>query len=212
MTQSEPTSEGRQRGAASWWTPGRVRLAGLGAVVAGLVGIAVLVIGTGRPGPVGSTDVGMLGVVYPLGFALFVVALLAANARYGPQYGRGGRAVTVVFTQSLAGYAGTTLLLTAGRDFLGGSIIPLGILTGGAYMLTRLAGTIYGAALFGWTDANKVTAVLFAVLFPAVFVLGPLTLVGFPAPLIEAPIFLAFIALGVGLWRNSAVPAKQRES
>lgn len=201
-TGGEPKTADR-KAASARWTPRRTKLAGLGSLVGGVVGLGSLGLGAFA---VAGTEVGVGGVggavrmLHPVVYVLFAVALLAADARYGSSYGRRGRIVAALLVLSLMSYVGTIVVLVVGRVAFGEVLFPVGALVGTAYLATRLFGTLYGIGLWRRADANRLTAGLFAALFPAIFVLGPLTIVGVPAVWIQSPLYLAFIALGYDLW------------
>lgn len=205
-TGGEPETLERKT-ASAWWTPRRTKLAGLGSLIGGLVGVgslgwgATAVAGTGiEVGPVG----GAVRMLHPVVYVLFAVALLAADARYGSSYGRRGRGVAALFVLSLVSYVGGIVVLVVGRLAFGETLFPVGALVGTAYLAMRLFGTIYGIGLWRRADASRITAGLFVALFPAIFVLGPLTIVGVPAVWIQSPLYLAFVALGYDLWTVGA--------
>ena len=193
-------------GFRSWWTPRRMKLAGLSGLVGGLGGLLSSFGGFSVAGfSIGNTGMGIgpgaVGMLYPVWHILFAVALLAANARYGSSYGRGGHSIAIILALSLASYASSIIILVAGRTMIGDLLLPIGALTGTAYLVIRLAGSLYGINLWQHEDVSRLTAGLFIVLFPAIFILGPLTQLGFPPVLIAAPLDLAFIALSYDLWR-----------
>ena len=82
---------------SSWWTPGRMKLAGMAGIAGGIVWITMTVTivttlgfdalnyGSGTAGTV--TDAAVT-ISHSVMYSLFLVALLAANARYGADYGR----------------------------------------------------------------------------------------------------------------------------
>ena len=205
MTHNNSKPVAQNTHSQTWWTPRRMKLAGLGGLVGGFGGLLSSFGGFSIAGlSIGSTGMGIgpgaVGMLYPVWHVLFAVALLAANARYGSRYGRGGHSIAIVLALSLVSYAGSVIVLVAGRTMIGDLLLPIGALTGTAYMVIRLVGTLYGISLWRHEDVSRLTAGLFIVLFPAVFILGPLTQLGFPGVLIAAPLDLAFISLGYDLW------------
>ena len=208
MTPNDPDAGDSAVRRRQWWTPRRTRAAGIGAATAGVVALASLAL-AGAPadalgphaGPVG----GALGMFHPVIYALFAAALLAANARYGAAYGRQGRTVAGLFALTLAGYAGAVLAVAAGRAVLGEVLVPVGVLVGAAYLASKLLATVYGIVCWSRAGTGRLAAGLFALVLPALFVLGPLALVGVPAAWIEAPIHLAFVALGYDLLAGDAI-------
>lgn len=182
-----------------------MKLAGLGGLAGGLGGLLSSFGGFSVAGlSIGNTGMGIgpdaVGMLYPVWHVLFTVALFAANARYGSRYGRSGRSMATILALSLVSYAGSIIILVAGRTMIGDLLLPIGALTGTAYMVIRLVGSLYGISLWRHEDVSRLTAGLFIVLFPAIFILGPLTQLGFPGVLIAAPLDLAFITLGYDLW------------
>lgn len=206
MTADAPETRERNANSASWWTPRRIKLAGLVSLVGGVGG---LLGGFGGLGLVGmslaDTGIGITPgtviILYPVWHVLLAVGALAANAWYGTRYGRRGHIFAVLLALSLLGEAGTILVIMVGGTALGELLLPIGILHATTYMAIRLFGSLYGISLWRQTNASRLTAGLFIVLFPAIFILPPLTLIGFPPTLIGAPLDLAFIALGYDLWR-----------
>ncbi|WP_224271093.1 hypothetical protein [Haloprofundus salinisoli] len=205
MTAGDSETRAQRTEAPTWWTPRRTRLAGLCGLVGGVGGILSSFGGLSLVGPsLGETGAGITSgiiiVLYPVFHILFAVSLLAAAARYGLSDGRRGRIVAWLGVLSLFGEAGTIVVLLGGQSMLGGLLIPIGIVHAAMYMAIRLFGTLYGISLWRHGRASRLTAGLFIVLFPAIFVLAPLTQVGFPGVLIGAPLDLAFITLGYELW------------
>ena len=186
-----------------------MRLAGLGGLVGGLGGLFSSFGGFSVAGfSIGNTGMeigpGAVGMLYPVWHVLFAVALLAANARYGSNSGRGGRSIAIILALSLVSYAGSIIVLVVGRTMIEDLLLPIGALTGTAYLVIRLVGSLYGISLWQDENVSRLTAGLFIVLFPAIFILGPLTQLGFPGVLIAAPLDLAFITLGYDLWTGDA--------
>ena len=196
---TERTS-GRGRGltSAGRWTPRRTRPAGLCGVLGGLGATVLSVSRTGV-----GTDLGAVNALYPVGYVLFAVTLLAADARYGGEYGGRGRAVAGLLALALAGYAGSVIALVAGRALLGTALLPFGGLVGAAFLGARLLATAYGVVLWSRTGANRLAAGLLALAFPAIFLLGPLSVVGLPALWVEGPLYLGFVALGYDCWAGA---------
>ncbi|MFC6824568.1 hypothetical protein [Halopelagius fulvigenes] len=196
------TSEGPGRtGVGLRWTTQRIRLAGLGGLVGGLAGLGVLgagaFFGSGAD-PAGGPGIGF-GALHLLIYVLFSAAVLAADARYGVEYGRRGRLAAVSLALSLLGYAAFVGVLVAARTAFGDVLFSVGPLVGLAYVAVRVVGTGYGVVLWRTESANRLEAGLFAALVPAVFVLGPFAAVGLPVQFVESPLYLAFVALGYGL-------------
>ncbi|MFH5799845.1 hypothetical protein [Haladaptatus sp. CMAA 1911] len=177
-----------------WWTDRRTKSAGVGGIVGG---VGLLALSFGRTG--GGFELGAVGTLYPVGYVLLAVALLAANARYGCDYGRRGRTVATVFLVSLSSYAASIIIVLASRVVFGSPFVPVGVLIGIAYVATRLFGSLYGVVLWRRTAVNGLTAALFVSIVPAIFLLGPLAAVGYPGVWVESPLYLASIALGYEL-------------
>lgn len=199
MTVENSDADTTGRTVPSWWkwTPRRTKSAALCGL---LGGFSVLLSTELRVGFGGGTDPGIGGVLYLLSHVLFAVAVLAANARYDTSYGRGGDSVAVLLVLSLVGYAGSITVVMVATV---GDLLPVGVLAGTAYMAIRLFGTLYGLTLWSQTNTSRLTAGSFVALFPAIFLLGPLTQFGLPATAIEAPLALAGMALGYDLWRTA---------
>jgi hypothetical protein len=201
------TSELAEQNVASstWWTPRRTKLAGFCGLLGGIGGFTVVRL------PIGSTGLGIetgsVGMLYPIWYVLFAVVLLAANARYGTSYGRGGRYVAAFFGLSLVGFAGSVIVLVMGNTVFGILPTPITFLTGMTYLAMRLLGSLYGISLWRHTSAGRLTAGLFIVSFPALFISGALTQLGFPSVLIGATLYLSFVALGYDLWRAATNPS-----
>lgn len=202
----------------TWWTPRRTKLAALSSFGGGVGGLLGSFGGVGLVGfSLGDTGAGItpgiVVVLYPVLHVLMAVGVLAANVRYGSSYGRRGRIVATLLVLSLVGEAGSILVLVVGRTELGALLLPIGVFHGAMYMVLRLFGSLYGIGLWRYTTVNRLTAALFIALFPAIFGLGPLTRIGFPGPLIGAPLDLAFIALGYELWTDAAdAPPSETEA
>jgi hypothetical protein len=87
---------------SSWWTPARMRLVGMAGIAGGIVwitmvativtllGFDTLYFGSGTADTVA---IAAVAISHSLIYALMLIALLAADARYGADYGRLGRAV-----------------------------------------------------------------------------------------------------------------------
>lgn len=203
-------------GSSSWWTPGRIKLAGLASLVGGVGGLLGSFGGLGLVGmSLGDTGVGITPgtviILYPVWHVLLAVGALAANTWYGATYGRRGRIFAVLMALSLLGEAGSILVLMVGRANLGDLLVPIGIFHAAMYMAIRLFGSLYGISLWRSEGMSRLTAGLFVVLFPAIFILAPLTQVGFPGVLIGAPLDLAFIALGYELWTGKVAASGRDE-
>lgn len=177
-----------------WWTAQRTKSAGVGGIVGG---VGLLALSFGRTG--GGFEPGAVGALYPVGYVLLAVPLLAANARYGFDYGRRGRTVATVFLVSLLSYAASTILLLTSRIVFGSPLVPVGALIGIAYIAIRLFGSLFGVVLWRRTAVNGLTAALFVSIVPAIFLLGPLAAIGYPGVWVESPLYLASIALGYEL-------------
>ena len=205
MTRGDAERREEQAVSPTWWTLRRTRLAGLVCLAGGVGGLLGSFGGLGLVGvSLGDTGVGITSgtviVLYPVLHLLMAVGVLAANAWYGTMYGRRGRSVATLLVLSLVGEAASILVLMIVRTDLGELLIPIGILHATMWMAIRLFGSIYGVSLWRHVSVSRLTAGSFIVLFPAIFVLAPLTQVGFPGPLIAAPLDLAFVALGYELW------------
>jgi hypothetical protein len=200
MTHNNPNTTEQNVTSTTWWTPRRTKLAGICGLLGGIGGLALARL------PIISTGLGIapraIGLLYPVWYVLFVVALLAVHARYSTSYGRGGRYVAALFGLSLVSYAGSTIILSVGVfDSL---LTPIGFLAGMAYLAMRVLGCLYGISLWRHTNTSRLTAGLFIISFPAIFVFGALNELGFPDVLIiGATLYLAFIALGYDLWRTA---------
>lgn len=207
MNHNQPETPERNAASPMWWTPQRTKVASLCGLIGGLGGLGVA---GSIIGPTGiGTDPGIVNLFYPLSHVLLAVPLFAANAWYSSSYGRSGRSIAVLLALSLVGYAGFTIMISiVGPALLGNLLLPIGALTGTAYISIRLFGSIYGVYLWwqanGQSSANRLTAGLFIILLPAIFVLGLLTQFGFPGWLINAPFSLAFVALSYDLWTVSS--------
>lgn len=87
--------------------------------------------------------------------------------------------------------------------------MTLSSFVGVAFFAMRLFGTLYGGILWRQTTANRITAGLFVAILPAVFILGPLVLIGFPAVGIEAPLYLAFVTFSYELLTGGVTTAAE---
>lgn len=197
------------RDEAGWnhvqWNARRVRLAGGGAVVGGLVGLLISGLVEVPIGRLGSnSDFGLFGFVYPVIYLLFVGSLIAAAGRFDTGTGSGERSVALLLAAAIGTYAGSLLVIMAGHTLFEEIFIPAGIVTGFAYLAVRFLGTLYGLRLWKHGRSSRLTAGLFLALFPALFILGLLTTVGVPPSVIEVVVYVAFIALGVELVRSEA--------
>lgn len=194
MTRTDPMASERSIVSPNWWTPRRTKRAGLGGIVGG---VGLLALSIGRTGA--GFDFGAVNLLSPVGYVMVTVTLLAANARYGSDYGRRGRIVAAVFAVSLSSYAASIPVLVASRAVFGSVLVPVGILAGTAFLVMRLFGSLYGVFLWRRTTLSRLTAALFVSILPALFVLTPLAVFGYPAVWVEAPLSLAGIALGYEL-------------
>lgn len=184
----------RPLSSATWWTPSRVRIAGLGGLVAGLGLVALSISRTGF-----GVDPGAVSLAYPFGYLLCAVALLAADVRYAASYGRRGRRVGALFALSIACYGCAVLVIVASLRVVGVPFGPLTGLVGVAFVAIRALGSLYGVLLWRETDASRLTAGLFVAILPAMFLLAPLAALWFPAVGVEGPLYLAFVVLGYEL-------------
>ncbi|WP_224450444.1 hypothetical protein [Haloprofundus salilacus] len=205
MTSGDSETLAQNAGTPAWWTPRRRKLAGLCGLVGGVGGLLVSLAGFGLVGfSLDDTGIGLTSrtviIFLPLLHILLAVSLFAADASYGSSYGRRGRTVARLLVLSLCGEAVTILVLMMGPSMLGGLLIPIGILHAAIYMAIRLFGSLYGLSLRRHESSSRLTVGLFIVLFPSIFVLAPLTQIGFPSAFIGAPLDLAFIALSYELW------------
>lgn len=203
MTHDNPNTAAQNVPSTTWWTPRRTKLAGICSLVGGLGGLTVARL------PIGATGLGIapsaIGLLYPVWYGLFVVALLAAHARYATSYGRGSRYVAALFGLSLVSYAGSTIILSVGPTVFEGLLTPIGFLAGMAYLAMRVLGSLYGIRLWRQTNTNRLAAGLFIINLPAIVVFGVLNQLGVPNVLIlGATLYPAFIVLGYDLWTGSA--------
>lgn len=194
MTQTDSGTPDRSLASTTWWTPGRVKVAGLCGLVGGLALAALSISRTGF-----GVDPGAVSLAYPFGYLLCAVALLAADARYAARYGRRGRRVGGLFALSLACYGCAVLVLVASLRTFGLPVGPFTGLVGVAFFAARVLGSLYGVLLWRETDASRLTAGLFVAILPAMFLLAPLAVLGYPAVGVEGPLYLAFVALGYEL-------------
>ena len=191
---------------SSWWTEQRVKAAGLAGIIGGL-GLALLSISRIGLG----IDPGSLSMVYPLGYVLLAVALIAGYTQYGPSYGSSGRTIAVLLALSLMSYAGLITVMGVTAGLFGNPLTALSGFIGVAFFAMRLFGSLYGVILWRQTTSSRITAGLFVAILPAVFVLGPLALIGFPAVGIEAPLYLAFVAFGYELLTAGETSSEKRD-
>lgn len=214
MTSDAPETRERNAGSSSWWTPRRVKFAGLGSLVGGIGGLLGSFGGLGLVGvSLGDTGIGITPgtviILYPVWHVLLAVGALAANAWYRTRYGHRSRIIAVLLVLSLLSEAGSILVIMVGGAALGELLVPIGILHATMYMAIRFFGSLYGISLWRCEGVSRLTAGLFVILFPSIFVLAPLTQVGFPGVLIGAPLDLAFIALGYELWTSRAATSER---
>lgn len=188
----------------NWWTPRRVTLAGIGAIGGGLIGLTFLGLAELPVGRIGrGADFGLVGLLFPISYFLFSAALLAGNASFGARLGTSGRRLGLLLALSNGIYAGSILLLIIGNSVTASAPLAIGVVTGTAYLAIRLLGTLYGLGLWQAPPASRVTAALFIVLLPIVFIVGPFTNAGLSAGWIEAALDLAYVALGIDLVRTA---------
>lgn len=204
MANSDTLSEEQNSTSSSWWSVRRTKLAGLCGLIGGIGGLLPLLAGLGIIVPqIGDTGVGispsLIIILYPVWHLLMGLSVFGANGWYRSGYGRGGRILAVLLGLSLVGEAVSILVLMFGGTMLGELLVPIGVIHGTIWMAIRLFGTLYGIALWGHERVNVITAGLFVTLFPAIFILAPLTQIGFSGALIPAPLNLAVIALGYEL-------------
>lgn len=213
MNQTQSEAAEQTAVSSEWWTSHRTKVASICGLLGGLgmLGITSVVVGAARPGP----GLGVGGLFYPLAHVLGAVALLAANGQYGFRYGRRGRSIALVVVLSMAVYAGMMILLSSmGPALLGDLLVPIGVLTGTAYMSIRIFGSIFG--LYLWQQAveqhstTRLTAGFFISLLPAVFVLPVLMQFSVPGWVLNAPLGLGCIALSYDLWRAQRDRSGQR--
>lgn len=205
MSDNETAARERDGWTLLQWTTRRTRLAGGGAIIGGLAALTIsslIDIPIGRLGS--NPDFGLLWFVYASIYLLFAVSLVAAGSRFTSSTDAGGRKISLLLAAVSGLYAGSILLVMAGRTLFEELFILAGIVTGFAYLAIRFLGTLYGFRLWQQGSLSRVTAGLFLCLFPALFVLGPLTTVRVPTSSIEAVVYLVFLALGVELIRSAA--------
>lgn len=193
MTQQTSSSE-PETVASIWGSNQRVRMAGFGGVLGGAVLALLSISRTGlgfEPGPI--------NLVYPLGYVLLAIALLAGNARYKNGYGSRGSSVALLLALSLVSYAASTVVIVLSMRTPGFPAGSFTSLVGIAFFATRIFGTAYGVILWRRTKVSRVSAGLFASILPSMFILGPLALLGVPAFGVELPVYLAFIAFSYRL-------------
>ena len=162
------------------------------------LGFDALNYGSGTAGTV--TDAAVT-ISHSLMYSLFLVALLAANARYGADYGRLGRVVAYMLIVDLAVLVPVLPLVTLvfGEDWVLG-----GIIAGIAFITMHLFGSIFGLLIWRRTAVSRLTAGLFILVVPAiivVFVFQALG-VGLPAATFETFLNLGISALAYDLWKT----------
>jgi len=198
-----------------WWTPGRMRLAGMVGIAGGVVWItmtATIVAALGfdalsnlEPRTAGPVAVVAVTLSHSVMYALFLVALLAANARYWSDYGRLGRIAGCVLAIDLAVLTPALPLITF---VFGDDWVPGGIIAGITFITMHLFGSIFGILIWRRTATSPLTAGLFILVVPAiiaVFVFQAVG-VGLPAATFETFLNLGFAALGYDLWKTCRIP------
>lgn len=206
MTPDNPNATAQNVVSTTWWTPRRTKLAGICGLIGGIGGLTVARL------PIGAAGLGIapsaVGILYPVWYGLFVVALLAANARYDSS-----RSVTALFGLSLVSYAGSTIILSVGTTVFDSLLTPIGFLAGMAYLAMRVLGCLYGISLWRQTGTSRLTAGLFIINLPAIVIFAALNQLGFPDWLIlGATLYPAFLVLGYDLWRTGANTATRNEA
>lgn len=197
MSQQTTESSKGETNASVWKTDQRIKIAGLGGIIGG-IGLSLLSIGRTGVG----IDPGSISIVYPLGYTLLAIALLAGNAHYKRKYGARGNSVALLLALSIVSYAASTVVIVLSLRVFDFPLGPFTSLIGIAFFATRIFGTIYGVVLWRHTDSSRIAAVLFAVILPSMFIIGPLTILGIPAFGLELPLYLALIVFGYELWRE----------
>lgn len=191
---------------SQWWTPKRMKAAGLSGIVGGVV-LAATAIVYNAFGIQPETFAGMIaGGVHVVAYALMLFTLLAVHARYGDSYGRLGRVGTWVLGIALA-------VLTVGFGLLtfvfGMNWMPGAIAVGIAFLAIHLFGVLYGVVLWRQTDVSPLAAGLLIAVVPALVVTIAFEMIGISltAAAVEVPLYLGFAALGYQLWeRRTEVP------
>lgn len=149
MNQIQSETTERTPVASRWWTPHRTKVASLCGLLGGLGMLGLTSVAIGSTGPGSGLGVGSL--LYSLSHVLGAIALLAATGRYGFRYGQRGRSIVLVVVLSIGVYAGLMILLsTMGPALLGERLVPIGVLTGTAYMSNG-----YSGASTGYTSGNR---------------------------------------------------------
>lgn len=199
MSLSEATSDsGDTRATRIRWAAGAVMLGGL------LLGGALFfrsLLDTQLDTPESTA----LAVAAALGRLLFVFGLVGVHLVYGHTYGLVGQIVVwalgVLTVMSLV-----SLLFTFGVVEAGSPLAAIGnIGTPLSFLLVSILGIVLWLA-----GANRWAAGLLIALFPLGIIFGMLQAVPALTPLVGIVIGLAFIALGLDLWRRAesgAVPA-----
>jgi len=191
-----------------------MRLAGMAVIAGGIVWIAMTVTvvttlgfdalnyGSGTAGTLADAAV---TISHSVMYALMLIALLAADARYGTDYGRLGRAVAYVLIVDLAVLVPILplIILVFGEDW-----VPGGVIAGIAFITMHLFGSIFGILIWRRTTVSRLTAGLFILVVPAiiaVFVFQAIG-VGLPAATFETFLNLGVAALGYDLWKTYRIP------
>lgn len=191
---------------SQWWTPKRMKAAGLSGIVGGVV-LAATAIVYNAFGFQPETFAGMIsGGVHAVTYALMLFALLAVHARYGDNYGQLGRVGAWVLGIALA-------VLTVGFGLLtfvfGMNWMPGAMAVGIAFLAIHLFGVLYGVVLWRRTDVSPLAAGLLIAVVPAFVVTIAFEMIGISltAAAFEVPLYLGFAALGYQLWeRRTEVP------
>lgn len=186
---------------SQWWTPKRVKAAGLSGIVGGVV-LAATAIVYNAFGFQPETFTGMIsGGVHAVAYALMLFTLLAVHARYGDSYSRLGRAEAWVLGIALA-------VLTVGFGLLtfvvGMNWMPGAMAVGIAFLAIHLFGVLYGVVLWRRTDVSPLAAGLLIAVVPAFVVTIAFEMIGISltAAAFEVPLYLGFAALGYQLWKQ----------
>lgn len=158
-----------------------------------------------EPSTAGPVAVVAVTLSHSVMYALFLVALLAANARYGPDYGRLGRITACVLAIDLAVL---TLVLPLIMYVFGEDWVPGGIIAGIAFITMHLFGSIFGILIWRRTAISRLTAGLFILVVPAIIAVFAFQAVGvgLPAATFETFLNLGFAALGYDLWKTCRNP------
>lgn len=199
MTQQTTTPSKSETTTSIWESDQRIRMAGLGGILGGIVLTLLSISRTGL-----AFELGSMNVVYPLGYALLAIAVLAGNVRYTSSYGSTGSRIALLLVLSLVSYAASIIVIALSMRVFGFPVSQFTSLIGVAFFAMRIFGTIYGIILWRRTTINRITAGLFAVILPSMFILGPLALLGVPAFGIELPLYVAFIVFGYELWTDTS--------